>query len=249
MTVSETPISKAVDFRADFDPQIELVRRARQGNEVALQDLIEENINLIRDTSCLHQTNGWYTQDDAVQEGRKVVANSVARFDESNGAKFSTYLYGGLRNEARNHNRKLGAQKRTSPLREPVSLDKDRGEGGEISLHDMIPDPIALSPEEYVEKKLLTVALEKAMESLSDKRMPAVLGLFSLPGMTNEAIGEVSGFSRETARTLKNRALEEMKNSPAGKNLKYGSSSVRRRLFTRNFALCQQPKKIPSLSN
>ena len=72
------------------EEEIELSKKARQGNKMARDKLINSNLRLVVSIAKKYNTT-YMTMDDRIQEGNIGLAKAVEKFDPTKGYKFSTY--------------------------------------------------------------------------------------------------------------------------------------------------------------
>ena len=73
----------------DHQTTVELIKRAREGDDDAKEKLIEENIPLIK--SIVKRFKGRLEYEDLMQLGAIGLVKAVQNFDVEYGVRFSTY--------------------------------------------------------------------------------------------------------------------------------------------------------------
>src|SRR6185369_15246604 len=72
------------------DQEVELARRIKEGDEIALQKLSTANLRFVVSVAKQYQNNG-LTLGDLINEGNVGLIRVASRFDETRGFKFISY--------------------------------------------------------------------------------------------------------------------------------------------------------------
>jgi len=72
------------------DQEVELARRIREGDQVALQKLAKANLRFVVSVAKQYQNSG-VTLNDLISEGNLGLIRAASRFDETRGFKFISY--------------------------------------------------------------------------------------------------------------------------------------------------------------
>jgi RNA polymerase primary sigma factor len=72
------------------DQEVELARRIKEGDQVALQKLAKANLRFVVSVAKQYQNNG-VTLNDLISEGNLGLIRAASRFDETRGFKFISY--------------------------------------------------------------------------------------------------------------------------------------------------------------
>src|SRR6201988_4728518 len=72
------------------DEEVELARKIKQGNEVALNKLVKSNLRFVVSVSKQYQNQG-LSLPDLINEGNLGLIKAAQRFDETRGFKFISY--------------------------------------------------------------------------------------------------------------------------------------------------------------
>ena len=77
------------------EEEVELARRIKKGDQVALEKLTKANLRFVVSVSKQYQNQG-LSLPDLINEGNLGLIKAVQRFDETRGFKFTHTLYGGF---------------------------------------------------------------------------------------------------------------------------------------------------------
>src|SRR5688572_18713941 len=72
------------------DQEVELARRIKEGDQIALQKLAKANLRFVVSVAKQYQNNG-VTLNDLISEGNLGLIRAASRFDETRGFKFISY--------------------------------------------------------------------------------------------------------------------------------------------------------------
>src|SRR3954470_22172788 len=72
------------------DEEVELARRIKQGDQIALEKLAKANLRFVVSVAKQYQNNG-LSLNDLINEGNVGLIKAASRFDETRGFKFISY--------------------------------------------------------------------------------------------------------------------------------------------------------------
>jgi RNA polymerase primary sigma factor len=109
-------------------------------------------------------------------------------------------------------------------VRPPVSLQEPIGDGDDDDrLDDFIEDQQALDPEEEALQRVLSGELQRVLDSLPPRELRVLqlrFGLNTGQALTLKEVGDKMGITRERARQLEAQALNHLRRSNDGENLR-----------------------------
>jgi len=196
--VTDNPLDPGEDARAGGDvdaeerEQLEVLRRAREGDRAAFRELVESHqdrvFRLVRRVLRTDRD----TAADLTQEVFLRVYRGLAGFDSR--AKFTTWLHKIAMNLCVSQVRHLRALKRD---RRTISLDAPIS-----GTDDQRPEPVAqdVGPAERAHHNEVAVAVREAVGELPDEFRHAVL-LRDLQGLSYEEIAEILELPPGTVRS------------------------------------------------
>jgi RNA polymerase primary sigma factor len=217
------------------DRQLELARRARDGDRAAFDEMFVSNLRLVLHWARSYQDRG-VELDDLVQEGIFGLRTAIEKFNPDAGYRFSTYATWWIRRamqlavaaygrtiriprevlEAEAAAERFG-EERPFTSRVTASLDASYTESGDSVLSNVIADD-APGTDELAEQRVRDGDLRAAVG-----RLPGVLpdlvrlrfGLDGAPPMSQSAVAEVLGISQNTLRRLEREAMELLRQDAA----------------------------------
>jgi len=221
-----------------IDEEVELAIRIKNGDESAVNILVEKNLKFVVMIAHDYKNNG-VDINDLVSEGNYGLIKATKRFDHTLGYRFISYavwwvrqaMMQSLNNNARtirlpvNILNKIYRLKKNQVIEEDdmdyitkqptcVSYNNLMGEDGdEMSIllkGDFISDYNSMVEADTELKD----ALEDCLNILSEREKDIIIkyyGLFNNDMMTLECIGDIYKLSKERVRQIKGGALKKMK--------------------------------------
>jgi RNA polymerase primary sigma factor len=224
-----------------------VARRARAGDPEALAELVRANLRFVVSVAKRYQNRG-LPFGDLVQEGNVGLVTAARKFDPDQNVKFISYARLPL-NRATELARVLRVREdlKQSLGRDPsiaeiagpaelgestvemllglnvaeVRLDAPVGEGDDNQLIErFLVDESNI--EEAVDHTLLKEHVSAALQTIRPRDARVLRLYYGLQGEsehTLEQIGQLLGVTRERVRQLRDRALQDIRNSDVGKAL------------------------------
>ena len=106
---------------------------------------------------------------------------------------------------------------------DPLSLDTPVGEEDDSSLADFIKDGSVIAPDDEAERKMLSIAVNEALDELSEREQEIVRMRFGLDdglARTLEEVGKEFGVTRERVRQIEAKTLAKLRHPLRSQRLK-----------------------------
>ena len=104
-----------------------------------------------------------------------------------------------------------------------LSLDAPFSDSESNSLKDVLPDNLSPSPDKQLVKSSLSLEIEKALSTLTEREAEVISLYFGLnreKALTLEEIGTRFNLTRERVRQIKEKAIKRLGHSTRGKGLR-----------------------------
>ena len=188
-----------------------LSEQIQQGNEHALNRLVEANLRFV--VSIANQYKGKGLQmEDLVSEGNLGLMKAAAKFDASRGTRFVNYAVVHVRQQIE---RALNQQ--TEPPRKlkqkSTSVDAPLGHRTNMSLLSVLINKDAPMADERVYSEAIEDAIEQALLTL-DKRESKVVNAFFGINQEHETMAEIAedmDLKRERVRQIRDKAVRKLR--------------------------------------
>lgn len=208
-------VAGSVAFPKPLTPEEEedCLRRMRQGDEEARNELIERNMRLVAHIVRKYSTQGigcWET-DDLISVGSIGLIKGISTYRPDKNTRLSTYLARCIENELLMLLRSDKKVRNEVSLQDPIGQDK---EGNTLTLMDVLE----YEDEDVLEKldsRLKRRQILKCMEEVLDEREQKVVmmryGLDGKEPKTQKETAGVLGVSRSYISRIEKKALEKLK--------------------------------------
>lgn len=194
-----------------LDEEKECLRKLKQGDQKAKEELILHNMRLVAHVAKKYQ-NEEDELEDLISIGTIGLLKAVSTFDYNYGNRFATYAIRCIENELLMHFRKNKRIRMEVSLFEPIGTDK---EGKQIHLMEvLLVDEIDVSKQMEINRDI--ELLKKHMEKILNTRETYIInkryGLNGEHEMTQREIAQKMGISRSYVSRIEKKALEKLKN-------------------------------------
>jgi len=224
----------------DAQEEVELARRIREGDQAALEKLVNANLRFVVSVSKQYQNQG-LTLGDLINEGNLGLIKAAKRFDETRGFKFISYAVWWIRQSILQLEQELEREPTPEEIAEmlqiPVtevenalrssgrhlSIDAPLTEGEDNTLLGVLDQNDEPDPDTPLINESLQKEISRVINTLSDKERDVLryyYGLDGGPAHTLEDISEKVGLTRERVRQIKEKALRRLRKSSKSKILK-----------------------------
>jgi RNA polymerase primary sigma factor len=200
----------------------ELSEQIRQGNERAVNRLVEANLRFVVTIANQYKGKG-LSMEDMVSEGNFGLMKAARKFDASKGTRFVNFAVvyvrqqiekaieqqAGLYKMPRDVSRELVARQQSKPL----SVDAPLGHRNNVSLLSVLVNQDAPLADERVHSEAIEVAVEYALQSLNERESRVVNAFFGIDQEreTMQEIAEDMELKRERVRQIRNKALRKLR--------------------------------------
>lgn len=180
---------------------LELIRKAKAGDNEATETLIEKYLNAVRKIN-----NKWGGTDDGFQEGILGIYQAIKTYDESYNTKFMTHLYFHIEAKIRKY---IDKERYRVPQHVIESIKKGEQERLYFSGIENLEIEDENTGNENLENKVL---VEKLLNCCT-RQEKEVLNLLFFEGYSGQAVAEKLRMSRQWVYNIKHRAFEKIKNN------------------------------------
>ena len=180
---------------------LELIRKAKKGNEKAIETLIERYLNTIRKIN-----HKWGNTDDGFQEGILGIYQAIKTYDENYNTKFMTHLYFYVEAKIRKY---IDKERYRVPQYVIESIKK--GEQERVYFSGI--EDLEIGDENIKIDNLENKVLIENLLSYCTKKERQILDLLFFKGYSGEEIAKKLGMSRQWVHSMKHRAFEKIRNN------------------------------------
>ena len=178
---------------------LELIRKAKAGDNEATEKLIERYLNTVRKIN-----NKWGGTDDGFQEGILGIYQAIKTFDESYNTKFMTHLYFHIEAKIRKY---IDKERYRVPQYVIESIKK--GEQERVYFSGI--EDLEIGDENIKIDNLENKVLIENLLSCCTKKERQILDLLFFKGYSGEEIAKKLGMSRQWVHSMKHRAFEKIR--------------------------------------
>ena len=145
----------------------EIVRRAQEGNVRAIEELIDENMDIVYAKARYFFIKG-LDKDDVIQEGRVGLYKAIRDYKEEREASFRGFAQLCIHRQLVSAIKKANRQKHM-PLNNSTSLDKsiDKGEN-QRTYNEIISDDSDDLEEFFIYRELIDLLMDEIKENLTE---------------------------------------------------------------------------------
>ncbi len=202
MTVTTNVVSNIEDSGYLYDPEVQLMLRAKKDDDEAFSKLVTTYQDRLT-TIFFHMTQNQEAAEDLAQDVFMRIYR--ARHGYQPNAKFSTWLFRIANNLAINaHRNKVRRKEIALPTVESTSLNAVPMGGAALA------EKSSLMPTRQLDKHELQSVVQKAMDQLNERQRLTVL-LHKFEGMSYAEIGETMELSVPAVKSLLSRARESLR--------------------------------------
>ena len=213
------------------DEEAALARRYRErGDPRDRERLVAANLRFVVSVARRYRHRG-LSMEDLVAEGNVGLLRAAERYDAERGVRFVTYaawwirrsILSALARSRRQDGRTAGGPSTRRPRRTAHVSFETAGRSGRRPPADVIADERGEDPVQPVHRDELRRAVGAGLAFLPEREARVLRLYFGLDGRPALGLGEIGrelGVSRERARQLKARGLEQLRRCPRGERLK-----------------------------
>ena len=178
---------------------LELIRKAKAGDNEATETLIEKYLNTVRKINYK-----WGNTDDGFQEGVLGIYQAIKTFDESYNTKFMTHLYFHIEAKIRKYIDKERYRVPQYVIEGIKKGERERLQFSEIENFQIEDNSVDLKATES------KVFIENII-SCCNSREKEVLKLLFIEGYNGEEVAKKLGITRQYIYNIKNKAFKKIR--------------------------------------
>ena len=191
------------------EEELELMRRANQGDAAARATMIERNLRLVVYIARKFENTG-ISIEDLISIGTIGLIKAVNSFDPEKNIKLATYASRCIENEILMVLRKTSRLKLEVSFDEPLNTDWD---GNELLLSDILgtePDLVSKDLDADIEKQMLHTAIE-SLNSREKYIVGLRYGIGDAKEHTQKEVADIMGISQSYISRLEKRIIGKLR--------------------------------------
>ena len=196
------------------EQEARLSARILQGDERALNRLIEANLRFVVVIARQYQGQG-LSMEDLVSEGNLGLMKAARKFDATRGLRFVNYAVVFIRQQIEKAVRKESDEQRVESTRDGQtrSVDAPLGSKANGSLLSVLVNADSPQADQRVYNASLEDAIERSLQTLNERETVVVNAYFGIgeERQTMAEIAERMSLKRERVRQIRDRAVRRLK--------------------------------------
>ena len=196
------------------EQEARLSARILQGDERALNRLIEANLRFVVVIARQYQGQG-LSMEDLVSEGNLGLMKAARKFDATRGLRFVNYAVVFIRQQIEKAVRKESDEQRVESTRDGQtrSVDAPLGSKANVSLLSVLVNADSPQADQRVYHASLEDAIERSLQTLNERETVVVNAYFGIgeERQTMAEIAERMSLKRERVRQIRDRAVRRLK--------------------------------------
>ena len=196
------------------EQEARLSARILQGDERALNRLIEANLRFVVVIARQYQGQG-LSMEDLVSEGNLGLMKAARKFDATRGLRFVNYAVVFIRQQIEKAVRKESDEQRVESTRDGQtrSVDAPLGSKTNVSLLSVLVNADSPQADQRVYNASLEDAIERSLQTLNERETVVVNAYFGIgeERQTMAEIAERMSLKRERVRQIRDRAVRRLK--------------------------------------
>lgn len=195
------------------EQEARLSARILQGDERALNRLIEANLRFVVVIARQYQGQG-LSMEDLVSEGNLGLMKAARKFDATRGLRFVNYAVVFIRQQIEKAVRKESDEQRVESTRDGQtrSVDAPLGSKANVSLLSVLVNADSPQADQRVYNASLEDAIERSLQTLNERETVVVNAYFGIgeERQTMAEIAERMSLKRERVRQIRDRAVRRL---------------------------------------
>lgn len=196
------------------EQEARLSARILQGDERALNRLIEANLRFVVVIARQYQGQG-LSMEDLVSEGNLGLMKAARKFDATRGLRFVNYAVVFIRQQIEKAVRKESDEQRVESTRDGQtrSVDAPLGSKANVSLLSVLVNADSPQADQRVYNANLEDAIERSLQTLNERETTVINAFFGI-GEERQTLAEIAermSLKRERVRQIRDRAVRRLK--------------------------------------